>query len=173
MWEETERWDDQCPLLQAPTDFAPSGWSWGDKGRTLRKTDGQGLECWPGTWVSLTLTYQGPCSLRLSDSLIQEACPVSQIWSGCSDLENTLPNPTQSCGKKPYAVLRLRIKKKFFSFGKGSSSHFEPSPSSSPCQLPTMYFQPILESQVAFRRCSNSILMYFITLYNLNKIFSG
>lgn len=131
------------------------------------------LECRPGTWMSLTLTYQGPCSLRLSDSLIQEAWPVSQTWSGCSDLENTLPNPPQSCGKKPYAVLRLRIKKFFFSFGKGSSSHFEPSPSSSPRQLPTMYFQPILESRVAFRRCSNSILMYFITLYNLNKIFSG
>lgn len=132
----------------------------------------------PPTWGSLALTYQGPCSLRLSDSLTRAAWPVSQIWNGCADLENTPPNLPQSCGKKPYAVLRLRIKKKkkkisFFSFGQGSRSHFEPSPSSSPLQLPTMSFQQILESWVAFMRWSDSIFLYFITLYNLNKIFSG
>lgn len=66
------------------------------------------------TCMSLALTYQGPCSLRLSDSLIQAAWPVSRIWSGCADLENTLPNPPQSYGKKPHAIFRFRVKKKKF-----------------------------------------------------------
>lgn len=97
----------------------------------------------PPTWASLALTYQGPCSLRLSDSLTRAAWPVSQIWNGCADLENTPPNLPQSCGKKPYAVLRLRIKKKkrkylFFLLVKEAIPILNPAPppplsSSQPC----------------------------------------
>lgn len=108
---ETGRWDDQCPLLQALADAPPpkGGAEETKGGNSGRLTVEAGA---PPTWGSLALTYQGPCSLRLSDSLTRAAWPVSQIWNGCADLENTPPNLPQSCGKKPYAVLRLRIKKK-------------------------------------------------------------